>query len=105
MDRGFPRFDRACHLDGATEEQQLFGQGGFTGIGMADDAEGSSFFYFFAMLTAHVVFVSVWCLSGPLKGWGKKRGRNPTETKKYTPNYAICPIFILSCCWVLHAME
>jgi len=32
-------FDRARHLDGATEQQQLFGQRGFTRIRMRNDRE------------------------------------------------------------------
>ena len=64
VDRGFARFDRPRHLDGAAEEQQLFGQGGLAGIGMADDAEGAALLYFFEVLTAHVRIVPVSCPSG-----------------------------------------
>ena len=42
--RAFPdlvRLDRAGGLDGAAEEQELFGQRGFARVRMADDGEGS----------------------------------------------------------------
>ena len=32
---------RACKLDGATQQQQAFGQGGLAGIGMGDDGDGA----------------------------------------------------------------
>jgi hypothetical protein len=34
--------DRAGHLDGAAEQQQLLGKSGLAGVGMRDDGEGSS---------------------------------------------------------------
>ena len=37
----------AGHVDGATEEEQLFGEGGFTGVRVRDDGEGASPRYFF----------------------------------------------------------
>ncbi len=42
----FSRLDRPGHLDGAAKQQQFFGQGGFTGIRMADNAKCSAFCYF-----------------------------------------------------------
>jgi len=54
VDCGFARFDRPRHLDGAAEQQQLFGEGGLAGVGMADNAEGAALLYFFEVLTAHV---------------------------------------------------
>jgi hypothetical protein len=42
MAGGLARLDSPGHLDGATKQQQLFGKGGFTGIRMADDAEGTA---------------------------------------------------------------
>ncbi len=35
--------DRAGHLDGAAEQQQLFGQGRFTRIGVRNDGKGAAF--------------------------------------------------------------
>ena len=34
--------DRARKIDGAAEQQQLFGQGGFARVGMGDDGEGAA---------------------------------------------------------------
>ena len=54
VDRRLARFDCPRHLNGAAEQQQLFGEGGLAGVGMADDAEGAALLYFFEVLTAHV---------------------------------------------------
>ena len=53
------RFDRAGQVDGAAEEQELFGEGGLAGVGMADDAEGPAPGDFCFELLAH-------------NGWGKR---------------------------------
>ena len=37
------RLDGARHLDGAAEQQQLFGQRGLAGVGVRDDRKGTAF--------------------------------------------------------------
>ena len=44
--RGFAALDRAGELDGAAEQQQLFGERGLAGVGMRNDGKSSSFPYF-----------------------------------------------------------
>jgi hypothetical protein len=46
-------FDSPGLLDRSAEKEQLFRQCGFTGIGMTDDAEGSSAVNFFLIVTFH----------------------------------------------------
>ena len=41
-------FDRTCGLDGPTVEQELFGECGFTGVGVRDDRKCAPGFDFFA---------------------------------------------------------
>ena len=50
---GLARFDRTGQVDGPAIEQKLFGQSGFPGVGMTDDAEGSAPGYFFVRGGAH----------------------------------------------------
>ena len=45
--------DLAGLLDGAAEEEELFGDGGLAGIRVADDGEGSSFLYFLLVEQFH----------------------------------------------------
>ena len=40
-------FDRPGDVDGTAEEQQLFGEGGFTRVGVGDDREGAAACDFF----------------------------------------------------------
>jgi hypothetical protein len=40
---GLARLDGASHLNGAAKQQQFFSQGGFTGIRVTDDTEGTAF--------------------------------------------------------------
>jgi hypothetical protein len=42
MARGLASFDRACKLDGTTEQQQLLGKGCLAGIGMGYYREGAA---------------------------------------------------------------
>ena len=46
MAGGLAPLDRARHLDGAAEQQQLFGQGGLARVGVGDDGKSASFAYF-----------------------------------------------------------
>ena len=39
-------FDCACQLNGTAVKQELFSQGGFTGVRVGDDREGTPFFDF-----------------------------------------------------------
>jgi hypothetical protein len=41
MTRGFAPFDRACQLNRTAKQQQFFGDGGFTGVRVRDDGEGT----------------------------------------------------------------
>ena len=50
----FVRLDRPGNVDGTAEKQQLFGEGGFTGIGVADDGECSAFTDFLCKCTHDV---------------------------------------------------
>jgi len=45
--------DGPGQIDGATKEEELFGQGGLSGVRMADDAKGPSFGYFLLKLFTH----------------------------------------------------
>ena len=42
MPCGFAPFHRASHLDSASEQQQLFGEGGLAGVRVRDDSEGAA---------------------------------------------------------------
>ena len=42
MSSGLTTFDRTCHLNGATEKQQLLGQRGFARVRVGDDGEGAT---------------------------------------------------------------
>ncbi|MNY53370.1 hypothetical protein D3C86_1891210 [compost metagenome] len=53
---GATAFYRTCGLDGVSEQQHLFGNGGFTGIGVRDDGESSSFRDFAGKFTRRHVF-------------------------------------------------
>jgi hypothetical protein len=46
MARRLASLDRTRHLDGAPEQQELFGQGGLAGVRVRDDGKGASFAYF-----------------------------------------------------------
>ena len=43
----FVRLDGTGNMDSATEQEEFFGEGGFTCIGVGDDGEGATAFYFF----------------------------------------------------------
>ena len=46
MSRSFSGLNGSGHLDGTAEEQQLFSQGGFTGIRVRNNTEGTAFLDF-----------------------------------------------------------
>ena len=46
---------RPGHMDSPAEEKELLRQGGLPRVGMTNDPEGPSFFYFFYVLITHVV--------------------------------------------------
>ena len=55
---GFFRLDRSGQLNGTAEEEEFFREGGFPGVGVADDAEGSSPADFFLIMLFHFVSFS-----------------------------------------------
>jgi len=58
MTGGFAGLDLASHLDRPAEEQELFGQGCFTGVWVADNTEGAALFYFLLKLVFHWFSIS-----------------------------------------------
>jgi hypothetical protein len=53
MAAALPGPDLSGLLDGAAEEQQLLGDGGLAGIGVADDGEGTATIYFILIKLLH----------------------------------------------------
>ncbi len=53
MTRGFSAFNRAGQLNRAAEQQQFFGDSGFSRVGMRDDREGSASIGFCGNFSGH----------------------------------------------------
>ena len=60
-------FHGAGHLDLSTEEQELFGQCGFTGVGVGDDGEGAPTFDFGIHHIGVLLIFLLW-------KWGERSG-------------------------------
>jgi hypothetical protein len=66
MARRLAGTDFSCHLDGPAKEQQLFGNGSFTGIRVADNGKGAA--------TINFLLVEFLHFHAPLKNSGQKKG-------------------------------
>ena len=63
MSCGFPALDRAGHLNGAAEQQQLFGEGGLTRVGWEMIAKVRRFPISLAISSASTLVPVTLCLS------------------------------------------
>ena len=67
------RLDRAGHVDGAAEEQELLRQGRLARVRVADDAEGPAFFHVLSNFSCKCAHESLPMQSGPVQGQGGSR--------------------------------